>query len=236
MAESAFRAPEGMQTLRFGFTAGNDSYPTGMMTHIGGMTFTTAYLNEERAFTLPLPGRHNVSNALAAFAVARHYGITEANIEEGLKRLKLTGMRIEVMLTASGLTLLNDAYNASPTSMKAAIDVLQSMKTAGKRIAVLGDMLELGPEEADFHREIGEYLDPALTDLVFAYGPLSALLAEAAVKQFGPERVFAFTDKAELSAALNSKAAVKDIVLFKASRGMRLEETLNSLNDYFKQT
>lgn len=236
MAETAFQAPEGMQSVRFGFAADNDVYPTGMMTHIGGMTFTTVYVAEERAFTLPLPGRHNVSNALAAFAVARHYGVSEANIEEGLKRLKLTGMRIEVIVTASGLTLLNDAYNASPTSMKAAIDVLQSMKTDGKRVAVLGDMLELGPEEADFHREIGGYLDPALTDLVFTYGPLSAFLAEAAVKSFGPERVSAFTDKAELSAALNSQCSSKDIVLFKASRGMRLEETLNSLNEHFKQT
>ncbi|GAJ03206.1 unnamed protein product, partial [marine sediment metagenome] len=228
--------PARMQTLRFGLAQDNDNYPTGMMTHPGGMTFTTRYLAEERAFTLPLPGRHNVINALAALAVARHYKVTEANIEEGLKRLKLTGMRIEVMLTASGLTLLNDAYNASPTSMKAAIDVLQSMKTGGSRIAVLGDMLELGPEEVNFHREIGEYLDPALTDLVFAYGPLAARLAEAATAKFGPERVFAFTDKAELSSVLNSKCSSKDIVLFKASRGMRLEEVLNSLNEHFNQT
>ncbi|WP_054941752.1 UDP-N-acetylmuramoyl-tripeptide--D-alanyl-D-alanine ligase [Paenibacillus ihuae] len=236
MAEPSFHAPAGMQTLRFGLSADNDNYPTGMMTHPGGMTFTTRYLAEERAFTLPLPGRHNVINALAALAVARHYAITEASIEEGLKRLKLTGMRIEVMMTASGLTLLNDAYNASPTSMKAAIDVLQSMKTGGSRIAVLGDMLELGPEEVDFHREIGEYLDPALTDLVFAYGPLAAKLAEAATEKLGPERVFAYTDKAELSSVLNSKCSAKDIVLFKASRGMRLEEVLHSLNEHFNQT
>ncbi|AIQ54184.1 UDP-N-acetylmuramoyl-tripeptide--D-alanyl-D-alanine ligase [Paenibacillus sp. FSL R7-0331] len=236
MAEPSFHAPAGLKTLRFGFAEDNDAYPTGMMTHTNGMTFTTVYLTEERAFSLPLPGRHNVSNALAALAVARHFGITETNIEEGLKRLKLTGMRIEVMMTASGLTLLNDAYNASPTSMKAAIDVLQSMKTGGKRIAVLGDMLELGPHEAEFHREIGEYLDPELTDMVLTYGPLSALLAEEAVKSFGPERVFAFTDKEELSAVLNSTCSSKDIVLFKASRGMRLEEALYSLNEHFKQT
>jgi UDP-N-acetylmuramoyl-tripeptide--D-alanyl-D-alanine ligase len=236
MAEPSFHAPERMQTLRFGFAADNDNYPTGMMAHNGGMTFTAVYLAEERAFTLPLPGRHNVSNALAALAVARHYGITEHNIEEGLKRLKLTGMRIEVIMTASGLTLLNDAYNASPTSMKAAIDVLQSMKTSGSRIAVLGDMLELGPEEDDFHREIGVYIDPALTDLVFTYGPLAARIAEAATGKFGPERVFAFTDKADLSSALNSKCSSRDIVLFKASRGMRLEEVLHSLDEHFKQT
>lgn len=230
MEEPAFHAPEGMKTFRFGLSAGNDDYPTGMMTHSGGMTFTSQ-LHETRAFSLPLPGTHNVVNALAALAVARHYGVTEERISNGFSNLKLTGMRIEVMHTASGLTLLNDAYNASPTSMKAAIDVLQSMKCSGQRIAVLGDMLELGPDEVQFHQTIGRYLDPKLTDLVFAYGPLSAHIAEAAREKFEAERVFAFTDKGELTSLLNGKCGPKDIVLFKASRGMRLEEVLHSLEE-----
>ncbi|MEK5239093.1 UDP-N-acetylmuramoyl-tripeptide--D-alanyl-D-alanine ligase [Paenibacillus sp. FSL L8-0470] len=235
MAEASFHAPEGMHTLRFGISTDNDDYPTGMMTHSGGMTFTS-YLHKERAYTLPLPGRHNVVNALAALAVARHFGVTDDHVEDGLKRLKLTGMRIEVMLTSSGLTLLNDAYNASPTSMKAAIDVLQSMKCTGSRIAVLGDMLELGPDEVPFHQEIGTYLDPEETDLVFAYGPLSAHIAETARDKFGAERVFSFTDKAELTSVLIGKCSPDDVVLFKASRGMRLEEVLHSLNKHFEQT
>ncbi|WP_438492309.1 UDP-N-acetylmuramoyl-tripeptide--D-alanyl-D-alanine ligase [Paenibacillus sp. IHBB 3054] len=235
MAEASFHAPEGMHTLRFGISTDNDDYPTGMMTHSGGMTFTSS-LHKERAYTLPLPGRHNVVNALAALAVARHFGVTDDQVEDGLKRLKLTGMRIEVMLTSSGLTLLNDAYNASPTSMKAAIDVLQSMKCTGSRIAVLGDMLELGPDEVRFHQEIGTYLDPEETDLVFAYGPLSAHIAETARDKFGAERVFSFTDKAELTSVLIGKCSPDDVVLFKASRGMRLEEVLHSLNKHFEQT
>ncbi|WP_025707228.1 glutamate ligase domain-containing protein, partial [Paenibacillus graminis] len=157
---------------------------------------------------------------------------SEDNIEEGLSKLKLTGMRIEMMQAASGLTMLNDAYNASPTSMRAAIDVLQAMKCVGKRIAVLGDMLELGPDEALFHEEIGSYLDPAQTDLVFTFGPLSAHIARKAEERFGPERVFAFTDKKELTAALTGQIDPRDVVLFKASRGMRLEEVLHSLNDH----
>lgn len=235
MQESIFKAPEGMKTFRFGVSADNDDYPTGMMTHSGGMTFTS-HQHAEHAFTLPLPGQHNVINALAALAVARHFGVTEQNIELGLSKLKLTGMRIEVIHTSSGLTLLNDAYNASPTSMKAAIDVLQSMKGRGNKIAVLGDMLELGTEEIQFHKEIGSYLDPAKTDLLFTYGSLSANIAIAAEQRFGKARVFAFTDKAEMTATLIGNCSPKDIVLFKGSRGMRLEEVLHSLNNHFQQT
>ncbi|MDH6370058.1 UDP-N-acetylmuramoyl-tripeptide--D-alanyl-D-alanine ligase [Paenibacillus sp. PastF-3] len=235
MQESAFEAPEGMVSFRFGLNGDNDDYPTGMMSHNGGMTFTSS-LHKEHAFTLPLPGQHNVVNALAALAVARHFGVTEQNVENGLSKLKLTGMRIEVIQTSSGLTLLNDAYNASPTSMKAAIDVLQTMKCSGKKIAVLGDMLELGPDEIEFHKEIGYYLDPAVTDFVYTYGPLSVHIAEAAKERFGNERVLAFTDKSELTAVLIGKSSSKDIVLFKGSRGMRLEEVLQSLSKEIKET
>ncbi|WP_410514518.1 UDP-N-acetylmuramoyl-tripeptide--D-alanyl-D-alanine ligase [Paenibacillus sp. BR2-3] len=228
LTEGSLSLPAGMKTFRFGITADNDDYPTGIMAHAGGMTFTSN-CHGDRAFTLPLPGKHNVINSLAALAVARHYGISEDHIEAGLHNLKLTGMRIEVMTTPSGITLLNDAYNASPTSMKAAIDVLQSMKGSGQKIAVLGDMLELGPEEAQFHAEIGSYLDPEKTDLLFTFGRLSEHLASAAGKKFGNDRIFSFTDKEELTALLRTKCSPRDIVLFKASRGMRLEEVLHSL-------
>ncbi|AKG35695.1 UDP-N-acetylmuramoyl-tripeptide--D-alanyl-D-alanine ligase [Paenibacillus durus] len=235
MGEPEFTAPEGLRTFRFGLGSGNDDYPTGIMTHQGGTTFTSSRYGEQ-AFTLPLPGTHNVVNSLAALAVASHYGVSEAEMAAGLSRLKLTGMRIEIIRTSSGLTLLNDAYNASPTSMKAAIDVLQSMKGTGAKIAVLGDMLELGPDEAAFHGEIGSYLDPEKVDFVFAYGPLSEHLAKAAVLRFGPDRVYAFTDKSELTELLIKKTDKKDIVLFKASRGMRLEEALQRLYDHFNQS
>ncbi|MDT3426502.1 UDP-N-acetylmuramoyl-tripeptide--D-alanyl-D-alanine ligase [Paenibacillus forsythiae] len=235
MGEPGFAAPEGLRTFRFGLEPWNDDYPTGIMTHDGGTTFTSSR-HGEHVFTLPLPGIHNVVNSLAALAVASHYGVSEAEMAAGLGILRLTGMRIEIMRTSSGLTLLNDAYNASPTSMKAAIDVLQSMKGGGAKIAVLGDMLELGPEEAAFHSEIGSYLDPEQVDFVFAYGPLSVHLAEAAALRFGPDRVYAFTDKAALTDQLIRKSGKRDIVLFKASRGMRLEESLQRLYDHFDQS
>ncbi|WP_274528828.1 UDP-N-acetylmuramoyl-tripeptide--D-alanyl-D-alanine ligase [Paenibacillus piscarius] len=231
LAEPGFRVPEGLRTFRFGQSEDNGDYPTGVMAHGGGMTFTS-HLHAEPALTLPLPGQHNVINALAALAVARHYGVSAENMAEGLSGLKLTGMRIELIEAASGMVMLNDAYNASPTSMRAAIDVLQSMKCSGRRIAVLGDMLELGPDEVLFHRQIGQYLDPALTGEVYTYGALAAHIAEAAAERFGDGRVFAFNDKEALINALTAKCTMKDIVLFKASRGMRLEEVLHRLMDY----
>lgn len=232
MQEPGFKAPEGMKIFRFGLEAGNDDYPTGIMNHPGGTTFTTSR-HDGQVFTLPLPGRHNVVNCLAAMAVAEHYGVTGEKMAEGLAGLKLTGMRIELIQTKAGLTLLNDAYNASPTSMKAAIDVLQSMKGAGSKIAVLGDMLELGPDETAFHAEVGSYLDASKVDRVFTYGPLSIHLADAARASFGPDRVHAYADKTELTAALLNTVGAKDIVLFKASRGMKLEETLQALRVRF---
>ncbi|MFP4975662.1 UDP-N-acetylmuramoyl-tripeptide--D-alanyl-D-alanine ligase [Paenibacillus sp. CN-4] len=228
LQEPEFAAAGDAVPYRFGLSQDNDNYPTGIMNHGQSVTFTT-FKYGERAFTLPLPGLHNVVNALAAMAVAGHFGVTPEEMAAGLEKLKLTGMRIEVITAPSGLTVLNDAYNASPLSMKAAIDVLQGMKCSGRRIAVLGDMLELGPDEARFHAEIGEYLDPDRVDRLFTYGPLSRHTAEAAAAVFGTDRVHAFEDKAELIGELAKLAGQRDIVLFKASRGMKLEEAAAAL-------
>lgn len=147
LEESATKQPEGMRRFRFGLQTDNNDYPTGLMNAQHGMVFTTKQ-SGDKAYNLPLLGTHNVINCLVAMAVARHFGVTEENMAKGLSQLKLTGMRIEVTQAVSGLTLLNDAYNASPTSMKAAIDVLEGLKGYRMKVAVLGDMLELGSEEA----------------------------------------------------------------------------------------
>ncbi|MCG3024054.1 glutamate ligase domain-containing protein, partial [Escherichia coli] len=91
----------------------------------------------------------------------------------GLAGLKLTNMRMELVKAESGLTFINDAYNASPTSMKAAIKLIHEIQGYNKKILVLGDMLELGDQEIQFHKEIGKFIDPAAVEYVFTYGPLS---------------------------------------------------------------
>lgn len=178
---------------------------------------------------LPLLGEHNVVNALAALAVARRYGVGEAAIRDGLRHAELTGMRIERIIGASGVTILNDAYNASPTSMKAAIGVLEKMKGFRQRIAVLGDMLELGASEEEYHREIGASLTPDKVDQLFTYGTLGLKIAEGAAGHLKPARIHAYTDKTELIRDLTSLIHPKDVVLVKASRGMKLEEVVDAV-------
>ncbi|PAF30756.1 UDP-N-acetylmuramoyl-tripeptide--D-alanyl-D-alanine ligase [Paenibacillus sp. 7516] len=228
LAEAETKQPEGMKRFTFGLQTDNDDYPTGLMNAQNGVVFTTKQLGEQ-ALTLPLLGTHNVVNCLAALAVARHFGVTAEQIASGLSSLKLTGMRIEVIQGVSGLTMLNDAYNASPTSMKAAIDVLEGLKGYRSRVAVLGDMLELGPQEQELHRGIGEYITPGKMDLVLTYGPLSVNIAEGAKLHMPAEAVHAFENKEEMTRYLLEKLHPRDVVLFKASRGMKLEDVVESL-------
>lgn len=228
LAEAETKQPEGMKRFTFGLQTDNDDYPTGLMNAQNGVVFTTKQLGEQ-ALTLPLLGTHNVVNCLAALAVARHFGVTAEQIASGLSSLKLTGMRIEVIQGVSGLTMLNDAYNASPTSMKAAIDVLEGLKGYRSRVAVLGDMLELGPQEQELHRGIGEYITTGKMDLVLTYGPLSVNIAEGAKLHMPAEAVHAFENKEEMTRYLLEKLHPRDVVLFKASRGMKLEDVVESL-------
>lgn len=222
--------PEGLRTFTFGLEERNDDYPTGMMQLAGGMTFS-ARSEGDICFALPVLGSHNVGNALAAMAAAREFGVDADRMQTGFANLRLTGMRIERLTGISGLMILNDAYNSSPTSARAAIDVLAGLKDCASRVLVLGDMLELGENEQEYHREIGRYAAKAELDSVYAYGALSAYSAEGARETMASDQVYAFTDKTEMIAHLRTKLKPEDAVLFKASRGMRLEEAAYALQN-----
>ncbi|MNZ63460.1 UDP-N-acetylmuramoyl-tripeptide--D-alanyl-D-alanine ligase [compost metagenome] len=168
-------------------------------------------------------------NCLAAIIVARHYGVSEQDMLRGLKNVELTGMRIEMITAANGVTILNDAYNASPSSMKAAISVLERMKGYRKKLAVLGDMLELGASEGDYHREIGAFLNASKLDYLFTYGKLGEFIAEGAGDTLDADHIFAYHDKSELIRKLVSILNPKDVVLVKGSRGMKLEEVVEAI-------
>ncbi|CAI6020146.1 UDP-N-acetylmuramoyl-tripeptide--D-alanyl-D-alanine ligase [Cohnella sp. JJ-181] len=184
---------------------------------------------EASRFVLPTPGRHNAVNALAAIAVARLLGVADADIARGLSEAKLTGMRIERVQARSGALVLNDAYNASPASVRAAIALVAQLGGYRRKWLVLGDMLELGPDEAEFHAAIGRELSRGQADGLLAYGPLSAHTAEAASHAMPGGTVRHFTDKNELAEALLGLVEPGDLVLVKASRGMRLEEIVHRL-------
>jgi UDP-N-acetylmuramoyl-tripeptide--D-alanyl-D-alanine ligase len=211
----------------FGGTNTNDFFPTEIIQLEQGNRFK---INEStESFELPVLGTHNILNALAAMIIARYFDVPFNKMNEGLTNVKLTNMRMELVEGAHGEKIINDAYNASPTSMMAAIELVSHLKGYEKIILVLGDMLELGPKEEQYHKQIGEGLSPDKINLVFTYGKLAQHLAEGARFALGKQRVFSFTEKNELIEALEQHVDNHTLVLVKASRGMRLEEIVTAL-------
>ncbi|HEY8392595.1 MAG TPA: UDP-N-acetylmuramoyl-tripeptide--D-alanyl-D-alanine ligase [Capillibacterium sp.] len=172
-------------------------------------------------FGLPLLGRHNVANALAAALVGLSLGLTPAEVAQGLAGVHHVEQRLR-KLEVAGITILDDTYNASPASVQAALEVLAKLSNPGRKIAVLGDMLELGPISQEAHRQTGELVAAAGCDALFAYGPLSLATKESAEKKGIFTRHFA--SKEELWQALKAYLSPGDAVLIKGSRGMAMDE------------
>lgn len=180
----------------------------------------------KQKITIPTVGIHNVYDALSAFAVGFEYGISPEDIADGLKNYVPSGMRQRIRETG-GVTIIEDCYNASPDSQKAGLNSLCKI-SKGRKIAVLGDMLELGTYSETAHRNVGEYVAQCGVDMLFTYGEQSKFMADSAGKS-GLSQVLSFTDKTELSKALLSEIRKGDTLLFKASRGMKLEEVFEKI-------
>ena len=147
----------------------------------------------EGSYEIPVLGQHNVMNALAAMLVAQELQVDQGKIQEGLASVRLTNMRLEMVEGANGEKIINDAYNASPTSMMAAIELIEGLSGFNHKILVLGDMLELGVQEQDFHMKIGEHISSDKIDKVFTYGPLAENIAIGARKTFAESRCTFFS-------------------------------------------
>ncbi|MGI8622041.1 MAG: UDP-N-acetylmuramoyl-tripeptide--D-alanyl-D-alanine ligase [Solirubrobacteraceae bacterium] len=169
---------------------------------------------------LPVASAHMRRNAQAAVAAARAVGVEPS----GPVELELSAMRGQVVELADGVTVVEDCYNANPLSMHAALDDLSAQSPPGRRIAVLGDMLELGPDERALHREIGAHAAASGVDVLVAVGPLAADMVPA----FGGE-ASAVADADEAATLVRSLVAPGDLVLVKASRGVRLEAVTRAL-------
>ena len=176
--------------------------------------------------SLPFPGRHNVYNALAAVAAGSLFGIEPMDGFEALKSYVPAGMRQRIN-KKFGMTFIEDCYNASPDSQAAALAVLGSM-SAKRKIAVIGDMLELGAVSESAHYEVGKKAAENGIDVVFTYGERAVQTAKGATDG-NVKLVRSFLDKEELSKELLSFLEQGDAVLFKASRGMKLEEVIFSV-------
>ncbi|MBR6635134.1 MAG: UDP-N-acetylmuramoyl-tripeptide--D-alanyl-D-alanine ligase, partial [Clostridia bacterium] len=178
--------------------------------------------------TIPTVGIHNVYNALSAFAVGIYLGVTPEQAAEGLSKYVTSGMRQRVS-DFNGITVVEDCYNASPDSMRAAIEVLKGFNAKTKAL-VFGDMLELGDISATAHKEIGVLAAQKGIDRLYTYGEMAALAAESA-RENGIAFAKSFDDKNALAAELKKELSAGDAVLFKASRGMKLEEVITAFKE-----
>ena len=176
---------------------------------------------------LALPGQHNIRNALAAAAAAFVQGVTVEDIATGLEQVRATPGRCFPIITADGMRLLDDTYNANPASMKAAIDMLMSLP--GPQVLTLGSMAELGDSAVDAHFSVGRYAAECGVPVMFCCGPFAAALKEGFDSCEGKGQAFSFTDKQTLIDQLRNKVDASMVVLCKGSRSAQMEVVIQAL-------
>ncbi len=175
-----------------------------------------------------LRGAHQASNAAMAATVGLHLGVAPEAVAAGLGAARATGMRMQVTGTAAGIIVVNDAYNANPASMRAAIEALRALPVAGRRVAVLGEMRELGAVAAAEHAGVGRLLGPGGVDVLVAVGggPVDEMAGAA---RSGGVAVLSVADAAGAAEAVLDAVAPGDAVLVKASRAVGLETVASAL-------
>lgn len=222
----------GGMTILYGTDRSADVAATDIHTQASGSTFDVVVggrLAPARAeIALPVPGRHNVLNAAAAVAVGLALGVPLERLRDGLERVRTSAMRLETF-AVGGITVINDAYNASPASMRAALTVLRDV-AGGRKVAVLGNMLELGPLSREWHRDVGAAVVAVNCDQLITVGDLAAFIAEGArAAGMREDAVTVCRSNGEAVAVLNDLLRPGDTVLVKGSRGMQMEEIVAAL-------
>lgn len=194
-----------------------------------GVYFDINIRDREYKIHIPLPGVHNVHNTLAAIAVATEMGMPIDRIIEGIKNFTPDKMRLNI-ISYNGIKIINDTYNANPQSMEAALKVLKDINSSKRRIAVLGDMLELGEWAYDAHFNLGKFAISLGIDYIITVGQNGKNIAEGALEAGARyDKVRTFSDNAEALKFLKSFVTNDDVILIKGSRGMQMEEIVLDL-------
>ena len=188
-------------------------------------SFHVEGLRNEFEVFLPAPGRHNIYNALAALAVGTLFEVEPGKMQSAIAEFHNTGNRQRIF-EKSGFTIIDDSYNAGPESMEAALRVLADHACSGRRIAVLGDMLELGNCSMAEHYKVGR-LAAASADLLFTYGSNAERMVTGAITGGMPANcVYHFDSHEQMARMLRNRARAGDLLLFKGSHGMRMDHVL----------
>ncbi len=196
-----------------------------------GVAFDYCHDEVSERVTLPVMGRHNVSNAIAAMAVAEAEGIATFVAKRGLLDYRPMAMRGNVEQLPSGIWLIDDTYNASPDSMKSGLDILEAVRNDGRKIAVLADILELGEQSGECHRLVGSYVNAHSVDVLLTVGEEAKEIAREAGKKKGL-LVRSFSNREEAGACLQELLQEGDAVLLKGSRGMGLDRLAKQVREY----
>jgi UDP-N-acetylmuramoyl-tripeptide--D-alanyl-D-alanine ligase len=216
-----FRGAHAGRTVTFGFSEGADVRAEGARFHDGGSHFRVQGVD----FETSQPGRHAVMNLLAAIAVAGEFGIAPERLRDAVRGFRTSGMR-GVRLERNGVVVWNDCYNSNPEAAESMIEVLCETPAA-RRIAVLGEMRELGQAAGELHRRMGRYAAARGVDLLIGVqGEARAMVEAAREAGLGPGAALYFEDAAEAGGFARQAARPGDAALFKGSRGVRMERAL----------
>ncbi len=213
------------RTVSFGAQPGADVHLELIRSTPAGTVFSV----DGAPFTINLLGAYQMYNAAVAVLVARHFGMTDEEIRNGLEVRDQTHWRAELQ-HFKGFDILVDVYKSNPPSLREALQTAALFHGYHRKIAILGDMLELGPKEKELHRQAGAAIDPLVFDDVLFYGPLSASMMEGAMQHFDPSHLRHFDSKPDLVDYAKYLIRPNTLVLIKGSRAMRLEEVVESLS------
>ena len=219
------------KVLTFGATLGSDARLVAVHHGGPGLNVELEFGGAIHRFDLQLIGTHNGHNAAAAAAVGLALGFDAATILRGLANARTPGRRMRPVPMPGGGLLIDDCYNANPSSMKAALLTLTHLvRGKGRAIAVLGDMLELGPTELDLHRDVGRFAAGAGLALLVCFGKRARAIGEGAIESgLRPDAVQWAEDPAEAIAQVHKDARPEDVILVKGSRGMKMERISDAL-------
>jgi UDP-N-acetylmuramoyl-tripeptide--D-alanyl-D-alanine ligase len=198
---------------------------------LDSMELKFAVQGKEYKAKLPVPGAHNVMNALAAVALGVALGVDIQEAVERLENFRPMSMRFERVQLANGVRVVNDSYNANPESMRAAFRTVGSAKRAGRFVAALGDMLELGESSAELHRQVGMVAAQMGVESLYLVGDFAEDIAEGARKEgLDSSQIFVCTEGAEnIGRILENELHAGDVLLVKGSRGMKMEKVVEYL-------
>ena len=215
----------------FGFKDDDTVFATKFRSYKHHATFTIN--NSEQKFSIPMIGKHNVSNAMAAISVGHHFGESDEEIAASLSNFTPTANRMEWEKGDVGEDIMSDVYNSNPTAVRAVVTSFGQIEVPadGRRIAVLGDMLELGEKSAELHASLADTLDPQIINEVYLFGDEMKHLYDALKSKYGEDNLHYYSpDHMEhMIEDLKNDIKPDDIVVLKGSHGMHLEKVVDRL-------